>query len=138
MESWKTAIDYLVLRLTPIQGFKPLFHTREVTFPFNDPEDLTAAQSLQREHENAALVRMFEARHVSEHNSRSLSSNEHIDLPVRPTITEYSENYVGTTYFSDQEDLMELMYIADTPAQQRHIRLFLNREYARRIEWPRM
>ena len=78
---------------------------------------------------------MFEARHAEEHNSRPLSSNEHIDLPVRPTIIECSEEHCRTTYFSDQEDLMELMYIADTPAQQRHIRLFLNREYGRRIEW---
>ena len=34
LESWKSAIDYMVLRLTPITGFKSIFHTREVTFPY--------------------------------------------------------------------------------------------------------
>ena len=78
---------------------------------------------------------MFEKRHASEHNSRSLSSNEHIDLPVRPTVIECSENHVATTYFSDRNDLGELLCFANTPYQHRYIMLFLNREYARRIEW---
>ena len=107
-------------------GFKSIFHTREVTFPYNDPEDLTETQALHKAQKNAILVRMFEERHASEHNSRSLSSNEHIDLPVRPTVIECSENHVATTYFFDRNDLGELLCFSNTPYQQRYIMLFLN------------
>ena len=55
LESWKSAIDYMVLRLTPITGFKSIFHTREVTFPYNDPEDLMETQAIHKAQENAII-----------------------------------------------------------------------------------
>ena len=85
--------------------------------------------------ENDALVKMFEERHALEHNSRSIGSTTPIDLPERQSIAGCCEEFCRETFNSDNSKIDDLLLMAENEDQLAYIKRFLNKQYAKRIEW---
>ena len=96
---------------------------------------LTDAQIVKQLDENDALVKMFEERQALEHNSRSIGLTTPVDLPERQSNVGCCELFCRETFNSDNSEIDDLLLMAENNDQLVHIKRFVNKQYANRIEW---